>query len=234
MIVCLSSPSYLPAPAGGGAGGNVSFVASSTANDAGSGVVLTKPTGTTENDFLLAWFVCDLQSTVVTGDPGGWTLVEDLNWGIDGQSCFLYYKLATSSEPSDYTWTFNNASASNIGIMGAWRGNKTSATFWSFETVTTNGSSAASPITLGANGGTVVSGDAIAYFAAIDKDASGGTVTWTKPTDYTDGQLVNSVWSAAALFYRDSPPAGATGTINSTATGQSGDWQTVVISIAKA
>lgn len=94
----------------------VTFRASATGTGSKSGsgtfnVVINKPTGTIDGDYMLA-HIQTSGNISVSSAPSGWTLV-DSDTTASGDS-YLYSKTA-SSEGSSYTWTLStggNASAS--------------------------------------------------------------------------------------------------------------------------
>ena len=81
-------------------------------------VVVNKPSGTVENDLLVAFVATDGIEDIYS--PSGWTGIAH----VESDACSLasYYKVATSSEPSDYTFTWGNSEdcvGSIIRITGA-------------------------------------------------------------------------------------------------------------------
>ena len=96
-------------------GGGVSFVAkadsTSTAN--GGSLTISKPTGTSEGDVMIAvlsYFEIDVNSISA---PSGWTLRASRNIndfeGFRDHRFRVYTKQAGPSEGSSYTWTFSNS-----------------------------------------------------------------------------------------------------------------------------
>lgn len=91
---------------------NIQFIGAATSADAGTNVTtrdISKPTGTEDGDFMLAFIFHGADVTLTP--PSGWNLLEDdlastviENW--------VYYKIA-SGEGSTYTWTVNTT-----GILG--------------------------------------------------------------------------------------------------------------------
>src|SRR3990167_8107325 len=85
------------------ASSNVALTASDTA-------VFTKPTDTAAGNLL---FVHIGHSAAVNSVPSGWSLV--ITTGAGAKSS-IYYKLATDSEPADYTFGFAS-SANRMGVI---------------------------------------------------------------------------------------------------------------------
>ena len=101
------------------------FIGSSTTSGtSGSGysVTLAKPTNTQENDIMFA-HICIHNGGNVTVVPSGWALVTSgmKYWGAN-TLMYVYYKVATASEPASYTWTedtlYANLTASMVTMRG--------------------------------------------------------------------------------------------------------------------
>lgn len=95
---------------------------SSAQAGAASGVlslVINKPAGTTQDDVMIASLGVRPSTAVIT-PPAGWALVRRINNGAAGgtsNSLAIYSKVAGSSEPANYSWTFNTSLGSAGGIM---------------------------------------------------------------------------------------------------------------------
>ena len=100
----------------------VAFRAMTTAGDAtAANLTLTKPTGTVDNDILIAWIT--KETTTTPGIPTGWTLIPNQAGVANSRSCHKYWKRA-SSEGASWTWTF--ASTWRTGYVSAYSGGETS------------------------------------------------------------------------------------------------------------
>lgn len=88
--------------------------ASSDKTGAGSdSVTCTKPTGTADNDIMLA---VTKQANTVSTEPSGWTLLaSDADVGT-GATFRLYRKIA-ASEGADYTWTWSTTGRAACSIF---------------------------------------------------------------------------------------------------------------------
>jgi hypothetical protein len=92
-------------------------VASRSAKDASS-VAVSKPTGVTAGDLMVA--AVNVRGAPTITAPSGWTLVRvDTNTSNMRQA--IYSKIATTAEPSSYTWTFSTKGSAN-GIIAAYQG----------------------------------------------------------------------------------------------------------------
>src|SRR5688500_15114935 len=87
---------------------SISFVAVSISDEATKNVG-PKPTGTAENDLMLA-HVWAYEETV-TAAPTGWTeqtSARQTTRDVEGEpeifTSYIYHKFAGASEPADYTW----------------------------------------------------------------------------------------------------------------------------------
>lgn len=85
-----------------------------TAN--GTGVTATKPTGTAEDDVLIAVFTSNSQNAT---PPSGWTEIIDETVEVFRNQTF--YKVAGGSEPSNYTFSVGSA-APLVLTISAFRG----------------------------------------------------------------------------------------------------------------
>lgn len=102
-------------PAGGQL---IEFIASaSTVNSTSSStLVIDKPSGTAENDLMVAVMAAD-DSTNWSGDTG-WTEVGD---SISDPDLRIAYKVASSSEPANYTFSLGST-RTNVGCILTYRG----------------------------------------------------------------------------------------------------------------
>ena len=108
-------------------------VQSNTATSA-TNVVVTKPTGTTTNDLLIACLANNIGTSFSSGLPSGWavaavpsTLKEASSGTLASHSgsaptggVTIAWKQAGGSEPANYTFT--SASGNQIGVVMAFRG----------------------------------------------------------------------------------------------------------------
>ena len=87
-------------------------------------LTIAKPSGTSANDVLVAQLVVNSSSTTIT-PPTGWKLIRNTNTAT-ALLMASYYKVATSTEPSSYRWTFSAIQPATGGIT-AWIGANTSS-----------------------------------------------------------------------------------------------------------
>ncbi|WP_432112851.1 hypothetical protein [Streptomyces sp. S1] len=93
---------------------HVNSQADSTAN--GTSVTITKPTGTTTGDLLIAVFTSNYQNCT---PPAGWSDLVDV--GIEVFRTQAFYKVAGGSEPASYTFSVPN-NAPLVGRVSCLRG----------------------------------------------------------------------------------------------------------------
>lgn len=109
----------------------ITFVANGGYNNGTTSVVLTKPTGTAQNDLMLMFVnVQNDGSAGTVTTPSGWTYVTDTGGSKDDLSTFwdrlyLFWKIAGSSEPSTYTVS-DSGSVGSDGDIRTYRGTGTS------------------------------------------------------------------------------------------------------------
>lgn len=70
------------------------------------------PTGTAANDIMFTFIKT---VSTVNSVPSGWTYLADAPVGAGGGNAYLYYRVASGSEPADYTW--GTAAAARLGIV---------------------------------------------------------------------------------------------------------------------
>ncbi len=107
----------------------VTYVASASATSGvGTSILINKPTGTVENDVLVATvaFVGSSGYTVSPPGGGGWTLIKDVSTSgyYPGKT---YYKVAGSSEPASYTFTVSSSTNAGVGGIVSYRNVNTSS-----------------------------------------------------------------------------------------------------------
>lgn len=107
-----TTPTPTPTPVSS----NISLRSTSSANNntGGSSLTLNKPTGTTNGDIMVAHVIVRTAGNTITA-PSGWTLIQrkDSSSSISTAS---YWKLAGSSEPSSYAWSFGTSGEASGGI----------------------------------------------------------------------------------------------------------------------
>jgi hypothetical protein len=74
---------------------------------------VSAPAGTTAGDLLVSC-VC-LTGVSVSAAPAGWTPIASVT-GASNPRVFGYFKVATSSEPANYTWTLASSQTGSAGI----------------------------------------------------------------------------------------------------------------------
>lgn len=115
----MPKPSPTPTPY---SGTPISYVGSATGQNGGgaASVSIPVPAGIKTGDFLIAHITVQQEWGITITMPAGWTLIRKDN-SPDSQANGLYYKFATASEPSSYTWSFSQSNAAAGGIA-AYRG----------------------------------------------------------------------------------------------------------------
>ncbi len=101
LVLCLCAP----------ASAAIAFRAAASGFGASSpgSVTIAKPTGTVLNDVMVAT-IASRDLTVSVTAPTNWILVNSVSQtsgGTNGMKLSTYYKVATGSEPANYTWTFS-------------------------------------------------------------------------------------------------------------------------------
>lgn len=113
-------------------------VSSQTFASGTTSISLTKPSGVTENDIMLA--VINLEASDPTLVPDGWALVTFVNHGSSNLRNRVYWKRAGASESGPYAWTCASQWAG--GSMSTYSGATTSGNPWEGTPSTAYGDSA--------------------------------------------------------------------------------------------
>jgi hypothetical protein len=177
--------------------------ASSTSTAQGESIVLNTPTGTAENDILIAYLIVEHVSggaPAITA-PGGWTELQGLTRteGDDARS-HLYWRRAVASEPATHTFSWTG-SLWNTGVICAYSG-----------APTTGDPSDGTPVTTlptGADGSIVLTEmttiTAGAVLLVMCEGSNSGNHT------YPGGTAERADTSWTSIGDEDRPTAGATG-----------------------
>ena len=152
----------------------VTFRAKAAANaDATTSITITKPTGTTTDDILIALIVND--ATRVLTPPSQWTeLFRATN--VDHQAA-LYWKKAGASEASNYTWSWTGDTDAK-GIILAYYNVDPTTPLDTQAAQNNAGTSHDAP--------TITTTYADAHLVALYSAFNGTTFTWTPPTSFTE------------------------------------------------
>jgi hypothetical protein len=196
----------------------ISFVSAATAASAAQNYISpNKPAGTQEKDVLVAYIFVEDTTDRINSVPSGWVNIINATVGARAIRQYVYYKVATGSEPDHYTWGLN-ATDEVIAIVATFRGVSVDSPIGNHSTSTDTASSAsaiAPGITISEDGNYALHFAGNAY----------GT-TWTEPTGYTEIADVYTGTSSsnisAQMSYRERP-AGVTG--DTTAVSANADYR---------
>ena len=178
-------------------------------------LTINKPAGTIEGDVMVA-SIAVTPDTVGITPPSGWTTVQDTVQNQDaGSHLITYYKIATGSEPADYSWSFAADHSGSVGGIATFSGVDTANPIVSSASQTENGNTAtthtAPSITAGADD----------MLVTVHEYQSSGT--WTPPAGMTEAVDKFSEAATGAsgvsleMNYLLLGSAGATGTKAATA-----------------
>ena len=188
-------------------------------NAVGSGVTsltISKPTGTVAGDTMVAFIAVRPYTATITA-PSGWTLIRDQNQTTGTTSSqTTYYKVATTSEPSSYTFTLGSSPTGGAGGI---------ATFYNASTCSpvdvSNSQATASSLSHAAPSVTTTqSGDMLVTGHSFSSSA-----TWAPPSgmneivDVASATVPNAGGVAIEVNYLLLGAAGATGSKTATASG---------------
>jgi hypothetical protein len=196
------------------------FRSSGTAVSAASGstsIVPGSPAGLAADDIILCILSMDIASGAGTFASGFVVLNTNSITTPDAQTVKLAWKRAVGGDT--LTITSITSATTKVAQCHAWSGRDTGNPPIT-ATSATNSASNASPTTVTSNGVTAVAGDDLAWFVALDVNATSVTNTLTPPTGYTNqGSGNDSIsFSPIALASKDNVTAGATGTVSGSIT----------------
>lgn len=188
----------------------ISFRSASTV--AGNNTTVNAPTGIVSGDMLIACVYTEVASGTWT-PPSGWTL---LDAQVDtGSTAWLhtYYKVATASEPSTYTWTQPAGGWTSIRIVCFNSGGATLS-------IDQHGASNSASNSASPNVTTTASGDAVIIFGANYNGASntspGSPWTLTPTSSYawfTSGYQIQTSAGTIGAFTFESTAYGLGATV---------------------
>ncbi|KPK38533.1 MAG: hypothetical protein AMJ69_08220, partial [Gammaproteobacteria bacterium SG8_47] len=196
-------------------GGAISFVAAASAAATSGNLIISKPTGTAQDDVMIASFSIRSNSATIT-PPSGWSLVRRINQTSVGtySSLAVYIKVAGASEPSSYTWTLASYTYVAAGI----------ATFSGVDTaspIDVENGAATSTTTRNPATPSVTTTVANAMLVASYSIANNGSWANPPPSGMTQAFQVTNSGEMTQVNYALQASAGSTGT--KTATDQGGD-----------
>jgi hypothetical protein len=175
-------------------------------------VTVNTPSGVQAGHLLIAHISWESNSNLISSVPSGWTQIFNATAGTRAIRHALYYKVATASEPSSYTWGLSSA-AEAIGFVMAFSGVETSSPIGNYSNSTSTSSSAsctAPSINIQAAGNWAIHCVANAY----------GT-TYTPPSGYTEEYDTRTGTGSsnisAELSTKGYTVAGSTGDLTATA-----------------
>jgi hypothetical protein len=200
-----------------------------------SGVTVSKPTGTVLNDVMVAT-IASRNRNLTVNTPTGWTVVNTAtqsNGGVRGMLLTTYYKVATASEPSTYTWSFSGGGNYEYAAAG----------ITSFSGVDTTSPINANGAQAAGNGSTysfatrsitttVANTMLVGSFSYMNADG------WTAPTGFTEAldirspSALNQTGITLAMSYKSQATTGsvsATATANNTYTSDYGATQLLAL-----
>jgi hypothetical protein len=180
------------------------FRAAATATGSNNNITIAKPTGVAQGDLLVAVFGIKTADGI-NSTPAGWTLLDSLLNG--GHGCAIYTKIAGSSEPTSYTWTYGSETWDEMGgAIAAYSGIDTTTPVEVYsEFGTTHANFKALSVT------TLSSNAILVAIAGTGEWAFANSVT-TPPAGYTQRAYVQTGGSGGVLLAdKTQATAGASG-----------------------
>jgi hypothetical protein len=193
-----------------GAQAAIAVVNKSTATGASTSVVVTKPSGIATSNVMLAQITfTNTRSTVTVTPPSGWTIIGSLFSSGSVYYQVMYYKVATASEPTSYTWTLSRSSTYSAGIA-AFSGTSKTAPIDSSASQTDSSSTTLSAPSVNINN----NNDMLVSFWGYGRQINASSYS-SGLTDLMDASTTNIGISSADEIITNT---GASGTTSSTVT----------------
>ncbi len=164
-------------------------------NGSGSSSLTLNTTGTDAGDVMVAQVTVRGGTATSVATPAGWSAITPRYSTASHVSSWLFYRVATASEPGSYTWSFNSSQQAS-GVLIAYSGVNTSSPIRSY-----SGQVNASTTAITAPSITASSGDMLLYFASTTNRVGTSTTntTVTAPSGMTEGAEVNALVSSGTV-----------------------------------
>ncbi|MFL5625143.1 MAG: metallophosphoesterase [Ktedonobacteraceae bacterium] len=220
-----STATPMPTPTPTTPPGSISLRAAASGNNGAGGAALTiaKPSGTQSGDVLVAHVIVRSASNTIT-PPAGWNLVLRQN-SSSSIATAMYVKVAGSSEPASYTWSFSTAGQAAGGIASYIGVNATTpvdASHAQYNDTTSNVDNTG--VT------TTAANDMLVYAVGITV-----ATTVNVPSGFTQQWSTTSQSSTTSeMSQKIFPSVGATGTIHATHNGGTSSNITILIALKPA
>lgn len=194
------------------------------------------PAGVAADDIVILVATIDASAAnFQAGDwPTGFTELQEADITTDGHSAAIGWKRLTGADAGSYTFGNLGASADWIAQACAFSGRHTTDPPVA-SAVNIQNTGQASPNTVTATGVTAVEGDDLLWASAPDVTASGDGVGHDPPTNFTEREDAENLWSNLSIATRDNVSAGATGDISGTFThNNTAGWAAFLVRIPAA
>jgi hypothetical protein len=195
----------------------VGFRAASSVNLNGSALTLTinVPAGTLGGDLMVAGITIRPTSATITA-PAGWTLQRrQNNTNPNDSSLAIYYRVAGTSEPASYVWTFS-ASTGSAGGISSYSGVNTTSPI-NVEAPATTGATSTTSFTAPSVTTTVANTMVVTHHQYTSSDRFTPSAGMTEAFDVASLAVANSNGVAITQDYAPQAAIGATGTMTAVA-----------------
>jgi len=220
-FVCAASPAFAA----------IAFRAASFVDQNGSALTLTinRPAGTLGGDLMVAGIAVRPSSATITA-PVGWTLQRrQNNTNPSDSSLAVYYRVAGTSEPASYTWTFS-ASAGSAGGISSFSGVNTTTPI-NIEASANTGTTSTTNFTAPSVTTTVANTMVVTHHEYSSSDRFTPPTGMTEAFDVASLAVANSNGVAITQDYKLQAAIGATGTMMAVAAsnGDVGNMDTLAL-----
>lgn len=190
--------------------------------DTSSSPVVPKPAGVVAGDVLFAQFLNNDGVRTLTSLPADWSLIaSDTQTTAPSAGFWLCKKVASASEPADYTFGFNFSFNGRI-IISAWQ-DGSDVSVYGAASLAAAGSS--SPYNVAASAITVPDDDSkVVFFGGMRTTSTGAAPAYTPPSGYAERVDFGASYAQYSLTIADitQATAGTSGAVTGTVAQASG------------
>ncbi len=194
----------------------VAFRSAASTNLNGSALTLTinVPAGTMGGDVMVAGIAVRPSSATITA-PAGWTLQRrQNNTNPNDLSLAVYYRVAGTSEPASYSWTFNTSTGSAGGVSSFSGVNTTTPI--NVEAAATTGATQTTTFNHPGISTTVANAMVVTHYSYSSSDRFTPPGGMTEAFDVASLAVPDALGLSIAQDYMLKAATGATGTLTST------------------
>lgn len=216
FCVSVASASWYYAASGGGS--TFTFVAyASGTTENGTSVEVNKPTGTTENDIMIA-IISHVGPPAETPSCSGWTRIQDIDYRSTSRDDELLYKVAGGAEGASYTFSGYSTSGRIMATIATYRGGFNTSdpidTYSKDDYVTSNTTNRATALTVSAANSPIFHIGSDYHDSSVSCTAPSSPGTFNEDVD--NYQAINGPGWVHCFYSQEWSGSGSTGDMDAT------------------